>query len=87
MPRSGRPRAGTFPRPTSRRPSALWAFAYVYDLSKRTSAGLTYASITNEANAMYNLFTNTAAAFGTADSVPAAGEDPRLLAFTVRHAF
>jgi predicted porin len=64
------------------------AFAYVYDLSKRTSVGLTYASIRNGANAAYNLFTNgTAAALGSVGSPSNAGEDPRLIAFTVRHAF
>jgi predicted porin len=64
------------------------AFAYVYDLSKRTSVGLTYASIRNGANAAYNLFTNNnAAALGSVGSPSNAGEDPRLIAFTVRHAF
>lgn len=66
----------------------MWAFAYVYDLSKRTSAGVTYAKIRNNAAAAYNFFTNTATgAFGSVGSAPAAGEDPRLIAFTVRHAF
>jgi len=66
----------------------MWAFAYVYDLSKRTSAGVTYAKIRNNAGAAYNFFTNTATgAFGSVNSAPAAGEDPRLIAFTLRHAF
>lgn len=66
----------------------MWAFAYVYDLSKRTSAGVTYAKIRNNAAAAYNFFTNTATgAFGSVNSAPAAGEDPRLIAFTLRHAF
>lgn len=66
----------------------MWAFAYVYDLSKRTSAGVTYAKIRNSTGAAYNFFTNAATgAFGSVGSAPAAGEDPRLIAFTVRHAF
>lgn len=61
------------------------ALAYVYDLSKRTSVGLTYAQIRNDANANYNFFTS--ASLGSTDAVPAAGEDPRLLQATIRHAF
>jgi predicted porin len=61
------------------------ALAYVYDLSKRTSVGLTYAQISNNANAAYNFFTNST--FGGAGNTPNAGEDPRLLALTLRHAF
>jgi predicted porin len=64
----------------------MWAFAYVYDLSKRTSVGVTYAAIDNKTNAAYNFFTNTGS-LGTPASIAAAGEDPKLLAFTVRHAF
>jgi len=64
------------------------ALAYVYDLSKRTSVGLTYAKITNDVAGNYNFFTNGAnGAFGSQGSAPAAGEDPRLIAATVRHAF
>jgi len=61
------------------------AVAYVYDLSKRTSVGVTYAKIDNGANAAYNFFTNTT--FGGANTASLAGEDPRLLALTLRHAF
>jgi predicted porin len=64
----------------------MFAAAYVYDLSKRTSVGLTFASIDNGVNANYNFFTN-AAALGSAGSPGLAGEDHRLLALTVRHAF
>lgn len=63
----------------------MMAFAYVYDLSKRTSVGLTYAKIDNEANARYNFFTG--AALGSADATPGAGEDVQLIQATVRHAF
>lgn len=68
--------------------SRMYALAYVYDLSKRTSAGITYAKIRNNAAANYNFFTNgVTGSFGSVNGAPAAGEDPRLLAFTIRHAF
>jgi predicted porin len=60
------------------------AVAYVYDLSKRTSVGLTYAKIDNSSGAAYN-FHNISA--GGTNNVVANGEDPRLVALTVRHAF
>lgn len=63
----------------------MFALAYVYDLSKRTSVGLTYAKINNDSNANYNLFTS--ASLGSADATIVAGESPRLLQATVRHAF
>ena len=66
----------------------MWAFAYVYDLSKRTSVGVTYAKINNNTGAAYNFFTNAnSGGFGSGNAAPAAGEDPRLLAFNIRHAF
>jgi predicted porin len=61
------------------------AVAYVYDLSKRTSVGLTYAKIDNSSAARYNFFTT--ASFGGANNLVNAGEDPRLIALTMRHAF
>ena len=64
----------------------MYAVAYVYDLSKRTSVGVTYAKIDNNSAAMYNFFTNTGA-LGSAGSTATAGEDPQLIQFTVRHAF
>jgi predicted porin len=64
----------------------MWAAAYSYLFSKRTSLGLTYARLDNEANANYNFFTNTGA-LGSDASTLAAGEDGRLIAITVRHAF
>ena len=60
-------------------------FAYVYDLSARTSVGLSYAKINNDAAASYNFFTS--GSLGSADATVAAGESPRLLQGTVRHAF
>ena len=64
----------------------MWAAAYVYDLSKRTSVGLTIADLRNDTNAAYNFFTNTGA-LGSGNSTLNAGEDSRLYALTVRHAF
>ena len=61
------------------------ALSYQYTLSKRTSVGLTYAKITNDAGAAYNLFTG--ASLGNSPAAAAAGEDPRLMAATIRHAF
>jgi len=74
----------------------MFAMAYVYDLSKRTSVGLTYAKINNDINASYNFFTS--ASLGSADVGGTAaqttlgqglqgGESPRMLQGTVRHAF
>jgi predicted porin len=67
----------------------MYAFAYVYDLSKRTSVGLTYAKIDNEVNASYNFFTNTNATtgLGSTNATLLSGEDGQLIAATVRHAF
>jgi len=64
----------------------MMAFAYVYDLSKRTSVGVTYAKIDNGADAAYTFFTS-AGALGSADTLPFDGEDPQLIQFTLRHAF
>lgn len=64
----------------------MFAVAYVYDLSKRTSAGVTYAKLDNGAAANYSFFTNTGA-LGSTGSAQLAGEDATLIAFTIRHAF
>ena len=61
------------------------AMSYQYTLSKRTSVGLTYAKITNDAGAAYNLFTT--ASLGNSGATAAAGEDPRMMAATIRHSF
>ena len=63
----------------------MFAIAYVYDLSKRTSMGISFSKITNEPGATYNHFTTTS--LGDASAAVAAGEDPRILAATIRHAF
>jgi predicted porin len=65
----------------------MMAFAYVYDLSKRTSAGFTYAKLTNNAAAAYNFFTNTGGGLSSGAAALTAGEDGTLMAFTLRHAF
>jgi predicted porin len=64
----------------------MWAVAYSYLFSKRTSVGLTYARLDNEADVNYNFFTNTGG-LGSAGSTLTNGEDGRLMAITVRHAF
>jgi predicted porin len=63
----------------------MFAFAYEYALSKRTSLGLTYAQIRNDDNIAYNFFTS--AALGSTDAVPTNGTKLQLLQATVFHAF
>ena len=63
----------------------MFALAYVYDMSKRTSVGVSYSKITNDNGAFYNHFTSTS--LGDQGSAIHAGEDPRILAATIRHAF
>jgi len=63
----------------------MWAIGYSYDLSKRTSVGLTYARINNKANAGYTFFTQ--ASLGLPSGGVMAGEDPRMFGTTFRHAF
>ena len=63
----------------------MFALSYAYDLSKRTSAAITYARINNNTNAFYNFFTNVG--LGLAGAAPAAGADPRLWSLTLRHQF
>jgi predicted porin len=66
----------------------MYAVAYVYDLSKRTSLGVTYAQIKNDANINYNFFTSSS--LGTTDAGGAqtgAGENPRLIQMTIAHYF
>jgi predicted porin len=63
----------------------MWALSYAYDLSKRTSAAITYAQINNQSGARYNFFTATSLGLGGSGAV--AGEDPRMWGVTLRHAF
>ena len=67
----------------------MFAVAYVYDMSKRTSVGLTYAQIKNQQNAAYQLFTDsgTGGALSSNNAAPLAGEDPQLIALIMKHAF
>jgi predicted porin len=65
--------------------SKMWAIGYSYDLSKRTSVGITYAIIKNKANAGYQLFTSQSLGLATGGTM--AGEDPRIFGTTFRHAF
>jgi predicted porin len=69
----------------------MFALGYVYDLSKRTTVGVTYAKITNNALGTYNFFTNGGSnalgQFGSPNGGSAAGEAPSLMSFIVRHAF
>ena len=64
----------------------MWAVAYAYDFSRRTSVGLTYARIKNEEAAFYNLW-YSATGVGNADAAVAPGENPSIVGMTVRHAF
>jgi len=69
----------------------MWALAYVYEFSKRTSVGVTYAKIKNDNGAAYNFFTNgpggANGVFGSGGSASLAGEAPQLIQLTMRHAF
>ena len=67
--------------------ATMWAIAYDYSLSKRTSMGLSYGSLRNKSNASYGMFYNSQTAFGSASTGTLAGEDVRLLAATLRHNF
>lgn len=64
----------------------MFAVAYVYEFSKRTSVGVSYARIRNDGGAFYN-FDGSAGAQGSPSGAVAPGEDPRIFATTLRHAF
>jgi predicted porin len=65
----------------------MFALAYVYDISKRTSFGLTYARIRNEAAASYQFFTDNGGSQSSGNAAPLPGEDPQLFSTTLKHAF
>ncbi len=67
--------------------ASMFAAAYVYNLSKRTSAAFTYARINNKDGAFYNLFTSNGLGVGTAMTAANAGQDPRMWGITLRHAY
>jgi predicted porin len=53
--------------------------AYAYDLSKRTSAGVSYTRINNGSAAVYNMFSSQQAILF--------GEDPRFIGVTLQHRY
>jgi predicted porin len=63
----------------------MWALGYSYDLSKRTSLGITYARINNKEAGQYNFFTSGSLGLGQGGVLP--GEDPRMFGTTIRHSF
>ena len=65
----------------------MWAIGYNYSLSKRTSLGVTYASIRNDEAAFYTPFTANSGLSGAGPHGSLAGEDPRFWSMTIRHAF
>ena len=79
-------RAGDDKVTADRDGAKMWAFGYNYSLSKRTSLGLTYASIKNQEGAAYNFFTSNGG-LGSPSASVAANQDPRLFAATVKHTF
>lgn len=62
-----------------------WLLGYAYNLSKRTTVGVQYMRLDNNANAAYSLAGASAANTGL--TAQAAGEDSKLVSFNVRHAF
>lgn len=64
--------------------ATLLSVGYEHSLSKRTSMGVSYASLDNKAGAAYNLYTQAALVGHTG---VAAGQDARQLYFGVRHTF
>ncbi len=68
--------------------ATMAAVAYTYSLSKRTQVGVTYAQIRNESNAAYHFFTDAGNGdLSSLGATPQAGEDPKLLALIMYHAF
>lgn len=76
---------GTATGSTADSGARMVAIAYVYELSKRTSLGATYAKIDNDSAASYDLFAS--ARLGSADAAVFAGESSRLFQLTVKHLF
>jgi predicted porin len=63
----------------------MWALGYSYDLSRRTSLGVTHARINNKQNASYNLYNSASLGLGQGGLLP--GEDPRMFGTTIKHSF
>jgi predicted porin len=64
----------------------MYSLAYVYDMSARTSLGLTYSVIHNDSYANYTYFTGNGT-LGSPDATPVAGERQQLLHLGIKHAF
>lgn len=64
----------------------MYSLAYVYDMSARTSLGLTFSQIKNSENANYTYFTGNGT-LGSPDATPVAGERQSLLHLGIKHAF
>jgi predicted porin len=62
----------------------LWSVGYDHALSKRTSVGISYAALSNNAAASYQLYTAGALQSLT---VPTAGQDQKSLYIGLRHAY
>jgi len=67
--------------------ATLNSIAYNYDLSKRTSVGISYVRLNNAPRASFSLFYQADSAFGSANSLALAGEDMRLIGAVLRHGF
>ncbi len=65
----------------------LLALNYSYDLSKRTSASVTYAKLNNRASGVYTLFYVADTVMGGASTTALAGEDHRMMGVVLRHTF
>jgi predicted porin len=74
----------------------MYALMYAFDFSKRTSLSLTWSQIKNDSFAAYDFFTNcsinhvgvkASGSFGSTNSCTQLGEDPQLIAVTLRHTF
>ena len=62
------------------------AAGYAYDLSKRTSVGLSYVTLKNDSGAVYNLYVG-GGNYASTGAAPLPGEDPRLWSLAIKHAF
>ncbi|HTL26782.1 MAG TPA: porin [Burkholderiales bacterium] len=62
------------------------AAGYAYDLSKRTSIGISYVTVKNDAGAVYNVY-GGGGSLASTGAPPLPGEDPRLWSLSIKHAF
>ncbi|MGE5825678.1 MAG: hypothetical protein ACM36A_13905, partial [Bacteroidota bacterium] len=65
----------------------MFALSYVYDVSKRTSVGLTYARIRNDSAASYQFYQDNGGTQSSLNAAPLLGEDPQLFSTVLKHAF